>query len=86
MKGCAALARPAGVKEISCEVIFQEYRHVGAGVADDLFGLVDFFEVFGEAVVDAGCLDGRTRDYSQRPEVRFALIHDATSVTGMVWR
>ncbi|KVN98607.1 hypothetical protein WM34_21595 [Burkholderia ubonensis] len=48
MKGCAALARPAGVKEISCEVIFQEYQHVGAGVADDLFGSVDFLKCSGK--------------------------------------
>lgn len=41
--------------------------------------------LFGGAVVDAVCLDGRTHDYPLRPEVRFVLIHDATSVTGMAW-
>ena len=39
-----------------------------------------------EAVVNAICLNGRTRDCSLWPEVRFALIHDATSVTGTAWR
>lgn len=38
------------------------------------------------SIVDAICPELRTPNYSLPPEVRFSLIHDATSVTGIVLR
>ncbi|KVO44975.1 hypothetical protein WJ75_30725 [Burkholderia ubonensis] len=43
-----ALTRPIGAEGTTCQFIFPECKHAGAGMADDLFGAVDFLRRRGQ--------------------------------------